>query len=718
MASSILSLPRAFCALAILLLVGPASAQESDNLNILSNFGRGDGESRTVFTLGTRAYYGIGNRLEISDFSTPASPTKLGSATLPGRLEDVVVVGNTAYVASGDGVHIFNVQNPTAVTELGSVAAESYGEGLAVDPPYILFADGDKGLRILDATDPANPTQVAQVDTLGYIEGISYGGDIVYMSAGSRIHMIDYSTPASPTYAGRIEDPVDWFQSATARGNTLFVADYYGGFHVYDVSTPASPQSIGYFDSGDRTARIALDGDYAYIANGDEGVRILNVATPANVTQAAVIDTPGRALQTQVSGTLVYVADSQGIQVYDITTPASPTFAGKVETQAPADGKAFGITVEGNYAYVAYGDAGLRILDASNPAALTQVSVLDVREGEEGAARQVVVSGDYAYVASRSAKVRVVDVSDPASPSIVSTLDVAGAGDVSLDGTLLAVAGDAGVTVFDITNPAAPSQLFASSDLGYADRVGVFGDYVYAITTGSNVRVFDATTPSAITLAGTVATGGDYSEGRITVIDDKLYTTNGDLLIVDVSTKTAPAVLGTFDAPSYSYSAGAEGIYAYVATEREGIRLVDVSTPASPTEVGFAKPGEEMRDVAVRNGLVFAANGDGGVTVMQNTLFVAAEDGPNRSGDLALLPTAPNPVPATTDIRFELATAADVTVEVFNVLGQRVATVVDAHLQAGAHSETFDASRLAVGTYIVRVQSGRDHVSVRMVVAR
>jgi hypothetical protein len=708
------------CASALLLLAGPVAAQGSDNLTVLSNFGRGDGESRSVFALGSRAYYGIGNRLVISDFSNPQSPTTLGSATVPDRVEDVVVVGNTAYVASGGGVSLFNVQNPTQIAELATVAAESYGEGLAVDPPYILLGDGSAGLRILDATTPSAPTEVAQVDTLGYVEGVSYSGDVAYVAAGSRIHLIDYSTPGSPTYAGRIGSPLDYYQSSAVRGSFLYVADFFGGFRVFDISTPSNPQDVGFFDPADRTARISLDGDFAYVANGDKGVSILDVSTPASPTEVAVIDTPGRALQAWVSGTLVFIADTEGVQVYDVSTPANPVFQSSIDVQAPADGKAFGINLQGDFAYVAYGDAGLRVLDASNPSGgLAQVAQLDVRnDADEGQARQVAVSGSYAYVASRAAGVRVVNVSNPAAPAIVTTLDVDDAGDVAVDGTTLVVAGGSGLTVFDITDPAAPVQRFASDGIGYADRVGVSGGYAYAITTGSDLRVFDLSDPSDIQLVGTVATGGDYSEGRITVQNDRLYTTNGDLLVVDVSDKSDPQVVGTYDAPSYAYSANVSGDYAYVATERDGVRLVDVSDPANPTEVGSADPGGEMRDVALRGGLAFAANGEGGVTVLQNNLFTAGEDGPARRGGLALWQNAPNPVRGTTAIRFELAAPGDVTVEVYTLLGQRVATVADEARGAGPHTVPFDASGLASGTYIVQVRSLGEQVMGRMTVVR
>jgi hypothetical protein len=79
----------------------------------------------------------------------------------------------------------------------------------------------------------------------------------------------------------------------------------------------------------------------------------------------------------------------------------------------------------------------------------------------------------------------------------------------------------------------------------------------------------------------------------------------------------------------------------------------------------------------------------------------------------ATLPTAfavhqnyPNPFAARTTLQFDLPSAARATVTVFNVLGQRVAVLLDDEaLAAGAHTVDFDARSLASGTYLMRVEA-------------
>lgn len=66
----------------------------------------------------------------------------------------------------------------------------------------------------------------------------------------------------------------------------------------------------------------------------------------------------------------------------------------------------------------------------------------------------------------------------------------------------------------------------------------------------------------------------------------------------------------------------------------------------------------------------------------------------------------PNPFNPQTRIEFQLPVAKEVTLEVFDALGRRVAVLLNANLEAGQHDVTFDGNNLPNGVYLYRLQAG------------
>ncbi len=65
----------------------------------------------------------------------------------------------------------------------------------------------------------------------------------------------------------------------------------------------------------------------------------------------------------------------------------------------------------------------------------------------------------------------------------------------------------------------------------------------------------------------------------------------------------------------------------------------------------------------------------------------------------------PKPFNPITVIMFELPQLTDIRLDVFNVMGQRVATLADGIHQAGRHAVEFEASRLSSGVYVYRTEA-------------
>jgi hypothetical protein len=77
-----------------------------------------------------------------------------------------------------------------------------------------------------------------------------------------------------------------------------------------------------------------------------------------------------------------------------------------------------------------------------------------------------------------------------------------------------------------------------------------------------------------------------------------------------------------------------------------------------------------------------------------------------------LMQNYPNPFNPTTIIKYALPKEAHVTIKVYNALGQEVATLINQNVDAGYHEINFNASNLASGMYIYRIQAG-NYVAVK-----
>lgn len=78
----------------------------------------------------------------------------------------------------------------------------------------------------------------------------------------------------------------------------------------------------------------------------------------------------------------------------------------------------------------------------------------------------------------------------------------------------------------------------------------------------------------------------------------------------------------------------------------------------------------------------------------------------------------PNPFNPRTTVRFDLPAPGPVRIDVFDALGRRVRTALDATLPAGRHDAVLEADRLPSGMYVYRLEAAGRSLTRRMVVLK
>ncbi|MFZ5979704.1 MAG: S8 family serine peptidase [Candidatus Zixiibacteriota bacterium] len=95
-----------------------------------------------------------------------------------------------------------------------------------------------------------------------------------------------------------------------------------------------------------------------------------------------------------------------------------------------------------------------------------------------------------------------------------------------------------------------------------------------------------------------------------------------------------------------------------------------------------------------------------------------SDDGGVLPRNCALAQNYPNPFNPATEINFSLPERVRVKLDVYNVLGQKVTTLVDDNLAAGNHQVKFDGTPYASGVYLYRLTAGEQRLTRKMVLIK
>jgi hypothetical protein len=126
---------------------------------------------------------------------------------------------------------------------------------------------------------------------------------------------------------------------------------------------------------------------------------------------------------------------------------------------------------------------------------------------------------------------------------------------------------------------------------------------------------------------------------------------------------------------------------------------------------------------------IFVANSGSGNsydTVGQNVLYHNLLNDPTRiAGSDNTIPESfgffrchPNPFNAATTIRYSLPEQGEVSISIYNLLGQKVATIYDGIHEAGEHTITWDAAEFPSGVYFARLEAGEHSENIKMVLLK
>ena len=631
--------------------------------------------------------YSITAGVQIIDVSTPSQPTIVGSLAASGSLLDID--GDRLYLKNADKLSIYDLSNPVAPAHLGTSAFD-IGFDFEAQNGYVYSAEGNPGMRIIDATNPATPSIAATLLT------------------GSTTQDVDVAWPYA--YA------VNWV--GTGRG-----------LYVIDVTNPAAPNQVGYYASGaypDVYESVAVNGTTVYVAGGVAPLVVFNVSNPAAPVKLQSSPTCVGEVDYTVerAGQLIFTESDYSLCVMDCATPTQPLPRAYYSALPPVGGLALSPT----HLVMSTNEGGLITVDQSD----TDQRAFYIGNRDEVGSVDIQVAGDYAYGLNcwgigGTGDIAAFDISNPANP-------LPAGGDFWIGcGNLLGLGSNYGyAATFDkliainLSSPAAP-DVIGQVNTPFLQSIAVSEPYIYGLSS-SGLTVFDATNPAAPVAVGAglsqAALGGSalrlgYENGHLFVV---VSGATGGLRVVSVANPLLPAIVGSLpiNSPaSFGASIDVDGDHVYFSGTDGFVRVADVSDPANPIELGNLALGN-INDLHIASPYAWAW---GGYTIMKLYFDTSTDVGPAARAPLVLGQNYPNPFNPSTSIAFELPSVSHALVEIFDARGSRVRTLVDDTMNAGPHTVEWNGRDdhggvVSSGVYFYRLTAGGRTQSKKMVVLK
>lgn len=340
---------------------------------------------------------------------------------------------------------------------------------------YIFLSEVDKGVHIIDNSNPANPVRKAFINIPGNLD-IAVKGNTLYADLYTDMVVVDISDPLAARFVryvpnvfpdryigyGFISDTtkviVDWIRKDTTVNNSDYLNRYKADMMVFASSGSGVANQSGAFSNptgvAGSMARMSIVGEYLYCVNSFN-LLSYQLSTPTDPQKTAT-NNLGWGIETIYPfRNKLFIGSNTGMFIYDITNPAVPVREGQFSHARACDP----VITDGNYAYVTLRDGTacsgtanqLDVVDVSNMRApfLLKTYILTNPHG-------LAKSGNYLYICDGRDGLKVFDAAAPSSLSLKKHITGMNTYDAIAWNDNLLVVSDEGLNQYNISNPVSP----------------------------------------------------------------------------------------------------------------------------------------------------------------------------------------------------------------------------------------------------------------------
>lgn len=682
---------------------------------------------QAITLVGDYAFLACTWELKIADISDPGNPQLLNVAS-PHYQGKAVVRDTLAYISGYQSINVIDVSEPMEPELVAELAIAGQISKFAVDGHILYVFLNDLVMQAIDISDLSDPQILGSCTVQRVPSAVTVADGLIFISGGSDgagnsgIQIIDVSNPENPMVCYTLNTS-NLATGITVDGNIAYIAGRYQGMIILDITNPSQPSHLGVFHPGRAVQDISIQGTTACLANELNGVLLVDISDPANPSVIGTCDTPAFAFRVAYRENHAFVAGNGGLHIVNVSDPL-PSPCVISSWQEPGT-QISSLAYWANSLCLVDAWMGLRILDITDHT----MPVLQAEYPLMGA-YQVQVLNSKAYIVNQFGSYDILDVSDPANPQALGSY-------MGLDSPIIAtVSGSTaylldqyeGFRILNVYNPANPTLIGGYADLVSAHALAVRNSFAYIIDRSAafpKVIILNIANPASPQYAGSCNMPADPNS--IAILGNYAYivSSGAGLQVYQIQNSTNLSLQSSL--LPYPTS---DLVYCFIEQSRlyvsdlnwNQIHVYDLTNPSQPILVNSIKTNFGTADMKLRNGLLFTANDYAGMHVLDPTMTLGAQEMP-LSTPVVSLSNYPNPFNPETTISFDLPEQSTVTLEVYNLKGQKVKTLLRDSFDRGQHSVIWtgtddNGNLVASGVYFAKVVTPKNRVVHKMLLMK
>ncbi|MBC8376836.1 MAG: T9SS type A sorting domain-containing protein [FCB group bacterium] len=517
-------------------------------------------------------------RIHVLDVNDPQNPVPLGYVETPrGQLEKVVLGNAIVVTKCADGLYYFNYHDLSIQEHIYTDHHRSPVIDLALWNEFVLLAREN---MTLDFVNISNPDSIWTHETIFYrtpITSIFVEGDDLYASfEGSGLEIFDLMQPLQDATSISLPLQEDIQDLALTSSNVLVTTSAISGVSILELSLDSQLSTIGYCSTPGEGLAMTLEGDRAYLADG-EGLSIIDISDPEFPEIVSFKNLGQHMINLCVNGDQVLVAgELDGLFILDISDEEFPDIVGNYM----GEGEIMDVAVYENYAYVASGGMGMRVVDISDPADPFEHSLLS----DEWDMSFAVEIKDTLLAFGSDGDLLIYNISDPENPVLMNNSIFAyEISDIQFYNDRIYMASGDGLKIIDIQEPT-QAQILSSWEY-FAEPM--FGK-VHA--TGSQVFLPSFEGIDIINCADPL---NPYQEGSIPTMESWDVASSGPNIFISATFGFTVMGAGTHHmieqrgGPFEPLDMMVSGIHTLIAGGDAGLIYLDATDPGNITRNEF-----------------------------------------------------------------------------------------------------------------------------------